>query len=122
MARRAGIPVNARPVIVTDYTPDPHGVGLFERLSAVLQLGISGHTGQVQIGDKGSPERSFMGDLGRNVQTLVGAAPLALYGAAKPVHDATGTIGGTVSADALNDGALRIFAARARRQAGGFPA
>lgn len=112
--------INARPSVVVDYAPDPNGLGLFGRLSAVLQQGISGHTGTVYVGDKGNPQTTFGGDLARNPQILVGAAGLALYGAAHPVHPRSGDIGETVSTDALNNSVLRVFAARARRQGQGL--
>ena len=114
--KRAGA-INAVGQRVTGYAPDPRGVALFGSLSAILQRGISGHSGTVHPGDRGSPEQSFNGDLGRNLQGFTGAAALALYGTAKPNTAASNDLAHAVSTDTLNDPALAIFAARARRQA-----
>lgn len=115
-AKTAGA-INAVPQLVTGYAPDPRGAALFGSLSAILQRGISGHSGTVHPGDRGSPERSFNGDLGHNLQGFTGAAALALYGAAKPATTTPNDLAHAISNDTLNDPALRIFAARARRQA-----
>lgn len=115
-AKRAGA-INAVGQRVTGYAPDPRGSDLFGSLSAILQRGISGHTGTIYKGDRGSPEATFNGDLGRNLQGFTGAAALALYGAAKPSTAQPNDLVHAVSNDTLNDPALRIFAARARRQA-----
>lgn len=112
-----GAPVNRHLATVSDFSPDPRGTGLFQGLSGVLQAGISGHTGEVYTGDRGAGVKSFNGDLGKDLQRFTGAAALALYGAAKPIHDRSGKIASGLAEGALNDPTLRIFAARARRQA-----
>jgi hypothetical protein len=120
MTRRTGAPINSTARIVRDFAPDPVGTHLFLGLASVAQLGASAQDGVLYPGDKGEPSRTFNGDLGRPVQALMGAAALALHGSRRPVSETTGTIGGTVSVDALNDAGLRVFAARARRQSQGF--
>ena len=109
--------INAVPHHVTDYAPDPRGGDLFGSLSAILQRGMSGHTGTIARGDRGAPEATFNGDLGRNLQGFTGAAALALYGAAKPSTAQPNDLAHAISNDTFNDPALAIFAARARRQA-----
>jgi hypothetical protein len=117
MRRPSAGAINAVPAHVIGYAPDPYGANLFGSLSAVLQRGISGHTGTIATGDRGAPEASFNGDLGRNLQHFTGAAALALYGTAKPAYAQPNDLVHAVSTDTLNDPALQIFAARARRQA-----
>lgn len=106
--------INAVPQRVVGYAPDPRGGDLFGSLSAVLQRGLSGHTGTVHAGDRGSPEASFNGDLGRPLQAFFGAAAL---GVGKPGVAQPNDLAHGLSTDTLNDPGLRIFAARARRQA-----
>ena len=117
MPAKAAGAINAVGQYVTGYAPDPRGADLFGSLSAVLQRGMSGHTGSIYAGDRGAPEASFNGDLGRTLQGFTGAAALALYGTAKPNTAASNDLAHAVSTDTLNDPALAIFAARARRQA-----
>jgi hypothetical protein len=102
---------------VTDFGPDPRGTGYFNALNVQGQLGISGHDGELRVGDKGSPERSFNGDVGGPVQHFTGAAALAMYGAAKPISTLAATFDTAHAADALNNAPMRIFAARAAREA-----
>lgn len=102
---------------VTDFGPDPRGTDLFTSLFAAQGAPLAGHDGQVYVGDRGAPERSFNGDLGHDVQAFTGAAALAQYGAATPISPHSGTFDTARSADALDDAPLRIFAARANRQA-----
>lgn len=101
---------------VTDYAPDARGTSLFGALSEMAQRGISGHSGVIHPGDKGCPEGSFNGDLGRPVQAFMGAAALALYGAAKPSVAQSNDLVHAISTDTLDDAPFRIFAARARRE------
>lgn len=110
--------INRRPVTVETYGPDPRGTAMFAALNGVGQTLISGHDGHVYTGDRGSPEKSFNGDLGRDAQHFTGAAALSLYGAARPIAPATSQLGqGKNLNDALADPGLRIFAARAARRA-----
>ena len=113
--RGAAVPINQETAPVTDFGPDPRGTAMFAALNGVAQLGISGHDGLVYLGDQGSPERSFNGDLGHSLQHFTGAAALAMYGAAKPISPTSGTFETAHAANALTDAPLRIFAARANR-------
>lgn len=109
---------NAQRAVVTDYAPDPQGIGLFRRLSAVAQAGMDGRTGLIQVGDKGRPEQSFNGYAARR-QAFSGQAALAMYGAAQPiVPGGVANFGDSSAAvDTFgNDLTLRIYAARARRR------
>jgi len=109
-------PINAVPTVVVDYAPDPRGWSLFTGLTAVLHRGMTGHTGTVYTGDRGDPSRTFNGDSGGNLQHFTGAAALSLYGAAKTNTGAGDDLSSSGAADYLNDPALRIMAARARRE------
>lgn len=102
--------------VVTDYVPDPNGIGLFRGLAAVAQAGMDGRTGLVTVGDKGRPEASFNGYAARR-QAFTGEAALASYGAAQPIKPGPGQFADSKAAlDAFgNDLTLRIYAARARR-------
>lgn len=113
MATRDGA-VNGCPQIVTVYGPDPRGLALFGGLSSMLQRGINGCTGLVYTGDRGANVKSWNGDLGRNLQRFTGAAAL---GAGIPTHVHTGEIASSYIAGGITDPRMRIFAARARRQA-----
>lgn len=115
--RGAAVPVNQARRMVVDFADDPRGTAMFGAVAAQHQLAVDGHDGLVYVGDVGAPERSWNGDLGRNVQAFTGAAALALYGAAKPYGPAAGTFETAGAADALNDAPMRIFAARAARKA-----
>ena len=110
--RPPGAPNKVRQSVV-DYAPDARGTNLFGSLSAVLQRGMSGHEGSVYAGDRGAPEASFNGDTGRPMQQFFGAAAL---GTIKPVNQQPNDLAHSLGTDTLNDPALRIFAARARRQ------
>lgn len=112
---RAGGSINQVSPPATDFGPDPRGTAMFAALNGVLQLGISGHDGLVYTGDQGSPEKSFNGDLGRDMQRFTGAAALALYGTADPIAAKSATFETAHAANALTDAPLRIFAARAAR-------
>lgn len=114
--RRSGATLNQVKPVVADFGPDPRGTAMFEGLSGIAQLGISGHDGLVYTGDQGAPEKAFNGDLGRDMQRFTGAAALALYGAAKPISPSSATFETAHAADALTNMPLRIFAARAARQ------
>lgn len=106
--------INAIPQLVTTYGPDPRGIDLHTRLAGVLQRGIRGCTGLAYVGDRGAPERSWNGDLGRSPQRFNGAAAL---GAGMPVHVHTGEIASSYVSGGITDPAMRVFAGRARRQA-----
>lgn len=118
MGRLRDWAINRRPTVIEDYGPDPRGTAMFEALSGMLQNGISGHTGHVYTGDRGSAEKSFNGDLGHDLQHFTGEAALSLYGAARPTSPLAAQLGdGPSLTDALSDPGLRIFAARAARRA-----
>lgn len=99
------------------YGVDPRGWAMFAALSAVAQRGLNGGNGGVYAGDKGSPERSWNGDLGRVVQPFLGQAALGRLGLAQPIPDGTAQLVNELSAGPLTDPAMRIFAARLRRGA-----
>jgi len=107
--------INEQVEVHTDFGPDPRGTQMFAALNGAAQLGISGHDGLVYLGDQGSPERSFNGDLGHDLQRFTGAAALAMYGAAQPISPTSATFETAHAANALTDAPLRIFAARANR-------
>ncbi|MCW2754660.1 MAG: hypothetical protein JWQ32_2071 [Marmoricola sp.] len=114
-SRRRGATINQAVAPVTHFGSDPRGTAMFAALAGVAQLGISGHDGLVYTGDQGAPERSWNGDLGRDLQRFTGAAALAMYGAAAPISPTSATFETARAADALTDAPLRIFAARAAR-------
>lgn len=118
---RPQLAANDRTTVLVDYTPDPNGTAMFLGLAGQQAGPMQGLDGQVYAGDRGSPERSFNGDMGHDLQRFTGAAPLALYGAAKPISPTSGTFETARSADALDDAPLRIFAARANRRHRGVP-
>lgn len=101
---------------VVDFGPDPRGTAMFAALSTAQAAPMSGQDGQVYVGDRGAPERSFNGTVANGPQAFTGAAALALYGTAQPVSPRNATFDTARAADALNDTPMRIFAARAARQ------
>jgi hypothetical protein len=112
--RRPGLPSNEVYVGRVDFTPDPRGTALFARVVGVQGEPMSGHDGLVYVGDHGSVERSWNGDLGESPQAFTGAAALAMYGAVPPIS-AGMTLDQARSVDYLQDVQMRIFAARAAR-------
>lgn len=108
MARTdVGAAINSRIVPQVEYGPDPRGWRLFNRLSGVLQRGISGTEGTRVI----DAQDTFTGTTASG-QSFAGMAPL---GQARPQVAATSQLSDERAAGALDDGALRIFAERLRR-------
>lgn len=98
--------VNARLVPIVEYGPDPRGLGMFRRLSAVLQRGHRG-----QDGTRVLPRWGEWNGYAAAPQQFTGMAPL---GVARPVTDRTSELGDERSSQ-LNDSALSVFANRVRR-------
>lgn len=103
-------------VPVVDFGPDQRGTAMFAAITSVQAAPMSGHDGQVYVGDRGAPERSFNGTVAQSPQAFTGAAALAMYGTAKPISARSATFDTARAADALNDTPMRIFAARAARK------
>lgn len=114
-AHGSGLPSNEIYVGRVDFTPDPRGTQLFDQVAAVQGDPMSGHDGLVYVGDHGSAERSWNGDLDESLQTFTGVGALAMYGAVPPIV-APMTLDQARSADYLEDVQARVFAARAARR------
>ncbi|MCW2498137.1 hypothetical protein [Jatrophihabitans sp.] len=109
--RRGPVNQSTAPTI---FDSDPRGTAWFLGLAAVGQSAINGTDGLVYVGDKGSAERTFNGDLHNSPQKFAGAAALALNGAAPP-YRGVATFE-TERAGDFDNAPLRIYAARAVRQ------
>lgn len=98
--------VNARLVPIVEYGPDPRGLGMFRRLSGVLQRGHRGQDG-TRIVERWDEWHGYAAA----PQQFTGMAPL---GDARPVTARVSDLGDERSSQ-LNDAALNIFANRLRR-------
>lgn len=99
--------VNARLVPIVEYGPDPRGLGMFRRLSAVLQRGHRGQDG-TRVVERWGTWHGYA----QAPQQFTGMAPL---GNARPVTNRVSDLGDERSTQ-LSDAALAIFAERLKRR------
>lgn len=107
-------PINADPVAVVLYGPDPRGWAMFARLSGMLQRGMNGTSGTVIVGEKSEPGRAFYGYMPAAPRaSAVGLAPL---GSARIIPPGDPDFVHARSDGILDDSAMRIFAQRLARR------